>query len=144
MLQSFNQVAPILSKNLGLGPEISVEVVFGTPSQNCIGSGICKVMSRSLKIQRLSCPHSPAWLSYNRGRLRFRFSKSEVKREDVKLRLETSLFLVNEPFQIPASTSLRLGLGSPWVSSGKYSMSESDQDWILTIPYPEQRKFQDS
>lgn len=57
------------------------------------------------------------------------------------LRLETSLFLVNEPFQIPGSTSLRLGLGSLWVSSGKYSMSESDQDWILTIPYPEQRKF---
>lgn len=134
MLQFYNPIEPNRPNPLVLVKEIRMEVVFGTPSQNCIGSGICMVMSRLPSIQPLRCPHAAAWISYAHGQLRFRFSKSEVEREDAVRRFDSPWFLVRESFQISRYTARRLGMASPWISPGVFPIIETDKDWILTFP----------
>jgi len=134
MVKHFNQIAPVLLNPFILKSEIRMEVVFGTPSQNCIGSGICMVMGRLPSIEILKCPHAPAWISYDQGLLRFRFSKSAVVREDAVRRLESPWFLVQEPFQLSGYTARRLGMISNWFSTGLFPVTETEKDWIISFP----------
>ena len=131
MLQLQNRVAPKLPILLALTREIEMEVVFGTPSQNCIGSGICIVMNRLPAQYQLPCPHAPAWISFGQGRLVFRFSKSEVVHKDAISRLDAPRFLVQETFQIPRYSVQHLGMLSPWVPAGEYAIVETSKDWFL-------------
>ena len=134
MLQQQKRVAPGLPITLVRIREIRMEVVFGTPSQNCIGSGVCMVMNRLPRLQHLKCPHAPAWVSYEQGQLVFRFSKTEMTRDDAAARFDALWFLVQEPFQIPIHTARHLGLPSNWVQPGVYPIEETTRDWYLTFP----------
>ncbi len=133
MLQQQKRVAPSLPASLAQPREIRMEVVFGTPSQNCIGSGVCMVMNRLPRQKQLPCPHAPAWISYERGFLVFRFSKDEVVRQDAISRFGNPWFLVQEPFHVPLYTMRHLGLPSQWVPPGLHAIEETDKDWLLTF-----------
>ncbi len=133
MLQQQKQVAPCLPITLVQTREIRMEVVFGTPSQNCIGSGICMVMNRLPSHRPLRCPHAPAWISFEHGLLVFRFLKTEVVREDAIYRFDAPWFLVQESFQIPLYAKRYLGLPSQWVSPGLYAIEERPKDWLLAF-----------
>ena len=136
MLQQQKKLAPSLPIGLLHTREIRMEVVFGTPSQNCIGSGVCMVMNHLPLHWQLSCPHAPAWVSYEKGLLRFRFSKSETLREDAVSRLESPWFLVQESFQLSRYAARRLGLRSHWIPPGLYPVEESADCWVLCFkPY---------
>jgi hypothetical protein len=111
--------------------EVRMEVVFGTPSQNCIGSGVCMVMHHLPQRYPLHCPHMPAMISYQGGQLLFRFPKSEVQRPDAAVRFEGSWFLVEEEFRMPKSTARRLGMPSEWVRPGTYAIDETAREWQL-------------
>jgi hypothetical protein len=110
-----------------------MEVVFGAPSQNCIGSGVCMVMNRLPRQQQLPCPHAPTWISFERGLLVFRFSKAEVVRQDAISRFDAPWFLVQESFHVPLYTSRHLGLPSQWIRPGLYAIEETAKDWLLTF-----------
>lgn len=125
--------APSLPITLALAKEIRMEVVFGTPSQNCVGSGVCMIMNRLPRHKNLWCPHAPAWISYEEGRVRFRFVKSEVMREDAVTRLDSRFFLIRETVQMPRKLTTQFGLSSPWVKPGLYPMEENSREWILEV-----------
>ena len=133
MLQQQKRAAPNLLMSLTQAREIRMEVVFGTPSQNCIGSGVCMVMHRLPVHQTLRCPHAPALISFERGRLIFRFSKSEVIREDALSRFGSRWFEVQESFQMPRYAARHLGLPSLWVLPGLYTIEETGNDWLLAF-----------
>lgn len=133
MLQQQKHGSPSLPVSLAQIREISMEVVFGTPSQNCIGSGICMLMNRLPHHQQLQCPHAPAWISFVQGSLVFRFSKVEVTRKDAVSRFNDSWFLVEESFKLPRYSARHLGLPVEWVRPGMYAMEETPKDWILTF-----------
>ena len=131
MIQHQNRLQPSLPPQLMLRQEVRMEVVFGTPSQNCIGSGVCMVMSRLPRTRVLPCPHAPARVSYQSERLVFRFSKSEVTRKDALKHFGSSFFLVNEPFSLPVLAKRHLGLPGVWVQAGLYPIEQTAQDWII-------------
>ncbi len=133
MLQHFNRVAQPQLRSLTQANSLKMEVVFGTPSQNCIGSGICMVMNRLPNRQQLRCPHAPAWLSYEQGLLVFRFSKSEVLGEQAISRFASPWFLVQEPFQVPRHCARQLGIHMHWVSPGVYKITDTLLDWVLAF-----------
>ncbi|MFN0034961.1 MAG: hypothetical protein ACKVUS_07845 [Saprospiraceae bacterium] len=133
MLQQQKRVAPSLPISLAQTHEIKMEVVFGAPSQNCVGSGVCMIMNRLPRHLQLRCPHAPAWISFERGLLVFRFSKSEVVREDARSRFDSLWFWVDEPFQMPRHTIRHLGLPSHWVHPGLYQVEDTAKDWLLTF-----------
>lgn len=131
MLQQKNRTATGISVALVRPLEIRMEVVFGTPSQNCIGSGICMVMNRLPRLQTLRCPHATAWLSCLPGTLVFRFSKTDIQTEEARLRLAGPWFPVMESFCIPRHTARRLGLVTEWIWPGLYRIEETAHDWQL-------------
>jgi len=133
MLQHFNQASGPQLRALTQANVIRMEVVFGTPSQNCIGSGICMVMNRLPNRQQLRCPHAPAWLSFERGLLVFRFSKSEVLTEDAIRRFASPWFLVQEAFQVPQHCARQLGMPAQRVSPGVYKITNTRLDWLLAF-----------
>ena len=133
MLQIQQKVAPLMPMRVSQTREIRMEVVFGTPSQNCIGSGVCMVMNRLPRHRTLHCPHAPAWISYDQGKVLFRFDKSEVTREDAIIRFNEVWFPVQEAFEIPRLTARDLGLASTWILPGIYSIEETVKDWILAF-----------
>jgi len=135
MMQNQNRLLPSLPLRSALRQEIKMEVVFGTPSQNCIGSGVCMVMSRLPRAQVLPCPHAPAWISYQPGRLVFRFQKTEVLREDSIRRFSTPFFLVNEAFYLPRIAARQLGLPSSCVPPGVYALEQTAKDWIIAFNF---------
>ncbi len=135
------QLVPSLPISLFQTKEIRMEVVFGTPSQNCIGSGICMVMNRLPP--NLRCPNAPVWVSYENGMLAFRFLKSEMLREDAQSRFESPWFFVEESFQLPRYTARRLGMTTHWVSPGLYPIGDTAKDWVLAF-HPLDRKAQKS
>lgn len=125
------QMVPSLPVSLVLQDEIRMEVVFGAPSQNCIGSGVCMVMNRLPP--NLPCPNAPVWVSYDKGRLIFRFPKSEMLREDAQSRFGSLWFFVQESFQLPRYTARRLGMPIHWVSPGLYVIEKTAKDWVLSF-----------
>ncbi len=133
-MHHFNQVAQPQMRSVPQASGIRMEVVFGTPSQNCIGSGICMVMNRLPYRQQLRCPHAPAWLSFEQGLLVFQFSKSEVLGKEAINRFASPWFLVQEPFQVPRHCARQLGLPALWVSPGLYKITETRMDWFLAFP----------
>ena len=134
MLQQQNRIVHSMTMPLSQTHEVKMEVVFGTPSQNCIGSGVCMLMNRAPQNKQLSCPHAPAWLSYQQGRLTFRFLKEAVTRQDCIARFESPWFLVEEPFEIPRTTARRLGMTTSWVAPGLYAVVETAKEWFLAFP----------
>jgi hypothetical protein len=111
--------------------EVKMEVVFGTPSQNCIGSGVCMVMHHLPQRYPLHCPHAPAYISYQGGMLLFRFMKTEMQRADACCRFEGSWFVVQEEFRMPKSTARRLGMPTEWVRPGMYLIEDTAKEWLL-------------
>ncbi|MFM9951876.1 MAG: hypothetical protein ACKV1O_28355 [Saprospiraceae bacterium] len=134
MLQHYKQrVALNLPIAGALTHEINMEVAFGTPTQNCIGSGVCMIMNRLPRHRRLQFSHAPAWTSYKKENLMFRFPKLEIVREDEISRFNSQYFLVYESFHIPRHVALYLGQPSAWVGLGIYLMKETVKDWILAF-----------
>ena len=86
-------------KQQGMAAGIRTEVIFGTPSQNCIGSGICMIMSRLPVRQPLRCPHTPAWIYFEQDRI--------FISKDIFLTLLTDIFIFQDfkhPFLFSAET----------------------------------------
>jgi hypothetical protein len=133
MLQYQKRFMPSLPVSLAPTREIRMEVVFGTPSQNCIGSGVCMVMNRLPSHRTLHCPHAPAWISFDQDKVLFRFLKTEVVREDAVRRFDSPWFLVQEPFEIPRLTARSLGMSSNRVCPGVYTVEERAGDWVIAF-----------
>lgn len=131
MLQHQKKVVRHLPITLARPCEIRMEVLFGTPSQNCIGSGVCMVMNHPPSKRTLFCPHAPAWISYQQGMLVFRFAKHEVLRLDAQARFDSPWFLVQEAFEMPRYAARQIGMGTQWVMPGLYAVEETQKDWVL-------------
>jgi hypothetical protein len=131
MLKYQTQAQPQMPITIFSPLEVRMEVVFGTPSQNCIGSGVCMVMHQLPQRYPLYCPHAPALISYQDGLLLFRFLKMDMQRADAAARFRGPWFEVNEEFRMPRSTARRLGMPTEWVRPGAYPIEGNAKEWQL-------------
>ena len=120
--------------------EVEMEVVFGTPSQNCIGSGICMVMSRLPRQQSLRCAHTPAYISCQKGKLVFRFPKSKVMHDGAIGRLDKPWFEIKEAYQMPKHIARKLGTNIGAVACGIYPIVDRGDEWVLNLSCSEQQE----
>ncbi len=106
---------------------VRTDVVLGSPSANCSGVGICRVMAHHPEREMAySCPHISAWLSTTiNGRLRFEFEKSSIDEETMRIHFPWLLFQVAEPYVVPypllrhrtiAQRTIRPGIYRVWDS----------------------------
>lgn len=109
-----------------------MEVVFGTPSKNCAGAGICLIANRFPDSYKIPCPHAPAIIHYLPGReLVFRFRKKQISEAAVRKYFNESHFLVEESFALPKQLVKRWQLPKMQIPAGKYLLEEYSREWRL-------------
>ncbi|MCB9316685.1 MAG: hypothetical protein H6569_11145 [Lewinellaceae bacterium] len=115
--------------------EVEMEVVFGTPSKNCAGAGICLISSRFPDKYKIPCPHAPAIIHFlPGGELVFRFRKTRITTPALRAYFKSSDFLVEEAFDLPKRLIQRWQLPKTQVPPGRYLLEEYSQEWRLYFP----------
>lgn len=117
--------------------EAKAEIVFGTPSKNCEGVGICRMIGPNyLAGKEIKCPHVTGYLSLDMGRnvLYIRFSKRSLSSEMVARHFCKRLFKVTEPYKVPVHISRFLGTQQiVMIQAGSYAVRETREDWIIVF-----------
>lgn len=105
---------------------IKAEIVFGSPSTGCKGSGVCMVVPYTAMNKVLKCPHATAWISItNQQMLRFSFIKSSMTEQQIKGYFRWNLFQVFEPLSMPHFVQSRIGVYRPLIiKSGIYFVED--------------------
>jgi hypothetical protein len=116
--------------------EVEMEVVFGTPSRNCSGTGICMIASRLPQGHDIPCPHAPAIIHCDPSghEIVFRFRKQRLNDRVVQEYFSSSYFLVEEAFSLPQRLVRMWGLPMSSIPPGRYSLEEYSREWRLYFP----------
>lgn len=110
------------------------DVILGSPSANCSGVGICRVLAHgAVGSSGVVCPRVKAWLSVTAsGKLRFEFEKNSLSEETLRKHFSWMLFQVLEPCVIPyrllryrtiSQRTIRPGVYQVW-DTGTYLVVE--------------------
>lgn len=122
----------LLPRGAALVREVEMEVVFGTPSKNCSGAGICLIANRSPYWQTIPCPHAPAIIHYPPGpELVFRFRKRYLSPETELAFFRRDFFVIEEAFRLPQRLVRQWNLSAEWIQPGHYAVEEYSQEWRL-------------
>lgn len=115
--------------------EVDMEVVFGTPSKNCSGNGICMLASRLPRYYLIPCPHAPVTIHYMGGQeLVFRFRKKYLCDRAVQTYFSSPRFLVEEAVALPQRLIRLWNLTIDRIPPGQYALEEYSREWRLYIP----------
>ena len=112
--------------------EVEMEVVFGTPSKNCSGTGICMIASRLPQGYLISCPHARVIIHcIPNQELVFRFRKNRLCDRVAQAYFSAGYFLVEESFALPQRLIRQWGLPVDKIPPGRYLLEESSREWRL-------------
>lgn len=117
-----------------LGPA-EVEVVFGTPSRHCIGSGICLIAKRSAARGKIDCPHAPALLSVMRQRQLLLLSFPMALTQDARARdlLNQPLLQLEESVRFPTHLSRIWQMTGQYILPGQYPVTFATDSRVLCL-----------
>lgn len=115
--------------------KIKAEIVFGSPSLGCKGSGVCKVLPSTVSMDAWKCSHATAWLSITNCKgVRMLFPKASMTDRQAKVYFRWHLFQVFEPVPMPGFIQKRLGMSAPLIiRPGIYQVCESDKFWAINF-----------
>ncbi|MBK8192946.1 MAG: hypothetical protein IPK76_06990 [Lewinellaceae bacterium] len=136
MLRQNAKAASIPPLSTALIREVEMEVVFGTPSKNCDGAGVCMLINRLPRTHHIPCPHAPVIIHYPPGReLVFRFRKRHLDSRVAGAYFNNERFLVEEAFRLPLQLVNRWQLPIRWIKPGSYLLEEYAREWRLYFPF---------
>ena len=116
--------------------QMEMEVVFGTPSKNCDGAGVCMLIHRLPKSLDIRCPHAPAIIHCSPGReLIFRFRKNDLNGLAIQAYFTSEYFLVEEAFRIPPSLVRKWNLPVRWIQPGRYPIAKFYREWRVYFSF---------
>ena len=112
--------------------EVEMEVVFGTPSKNCSGTGICMIASRLPQGYLISCPHAPVIIHcIPNQELVFRFRKNRLSDSAVQAYFSAGFFPVEEAFTLPQKLIRLWALPIDTIPPGRYLLEEYSREWRI-------------
>jgi len=105
---------------------VKADIVFGSPSTGCKGSGVCTVIPIFQGRSNLKCPSATAWISMvNKKKIRFAFLKSSMTEQQIKCHFRWNLFQVFESVSMPFFVQKGIGANHQLiVKSGIYIVEE--------------------
>ena len=110
--------------------KVRAEVVLGSPSANCGGVGICRVMAYGEGVGVI-CPTTTALLSHTEeGKLRFEFQKSSMEGRFLRRHFRWMLFQVLETYVVPYKLMGALKIEQRTIQPGIYQVWEVD-DYLI-------------
>lgn len=117
-------------------PEIiNSQVIFGTPSRNCSGSGICKVYTiHGSKRLNISCEMVKAGLMLVKAQLQMSFPKAGCSEQLIQQQFATESFKVEENFVLPTWLSRKFQLPAVFVPIGEYPIMRQNDFIGLNLP----------
>lgn len=122
---------------VGKSIRIHAEVIFGSPSKNCDGYGVCVLVSQ-IYAQQYKCASCPCLITYEKKEdlIVLELRKDQVPTlMAVKFLDHRSSFLVEENYQLPRMLIKEIGLkGSYSILKGNYTIIESKVKWSIQIP----------
>ncbi len=113
---------------------IKADIVFGSPSTGCKGSGVCTVVpATQMGSKSLKCPYATAWISMkNKRNIRFAFIKSSMTEQQIKCYFRWNLFQVFESVAMPQFVQTRIGYHRPLIiRSGIYHVEVRTHELIV-------------
>lgn len=131
---------PLLQYSLpAVGKQIRIhaEVIFGSPSKNCDGYGVCVLVSQ-IYAQQYKCSSCPCLITYEKKEnlivLELRKDQVSARIAEKCLQLQPS-FLVEENYPLSRILLNEMGLkGSYSILKGNYTIIESPLKWSILIP----------
>ncbi|TNE69183.1 MAG: hypothetical protein EP344_00545 [Bacteroidetes bacterium] len=112
------------------GQKVRADVVLGSPSANCSGVGICRVMARKGEGE-ISCPTVNSWISITTdGKLRFEFEKNSMEGRYMRRHFRWLLFQVIEEYVVPRPVLGPLKFKERTIKPGIYQVWEVD-GWFI-------------
>lgn len=92
--------------------KLKSEIVFGSISTGCRGSGVCKVVPTGVAMEDWKCHHATAWIYITADKkLRISFIRSTLTQQMIRRYFSWHLFQVFEPFTMPLFIEKKLKTG---------------------------------
>lgn len=137
----FNHSLPGCTTHQNRRPEeVLLEVVFGTPSKQCRGLGICMIVEpKYLKGRATECAHFPGYFQLDTGRkmLLARFNRNFLSSQMIARHFSGGLFKVTEAYKVPGRICRELGAASGVViGEGVYRVAPYGADWTVFFDAP--------
>ncbi|MBK9337939.1 MAG: hypothetical protein IPM98_15900 [Lewinellaceae bacterium] len=111
--------------------KIRTDVVLGSPSANCGGVGICRVMASGENLD-VKCPRVATWVSVTEeGKMRFEFEKASMEGRYMRRHFRWLLFQVFEPYLVPHSLLRSQKIEQRTIRPGIYQVWEVDDRLIV-------------
>lgn len=117
-------------------PEIiNSQVVFGTPSRNCSGSGICKVYTiHGAKHLNISCEMVKVSLRLVNAQLLLSFPELACSAQLLQQHFTNEDFRVEERFYLPSWLSRKFGSSAVFVPCGNYPVQVKNGLICIVLP----------
>ncbi len=114
---------------------IDSQVVFGTPSRNCSGAGICKVYTiHAAKRLQIACEMVPARLVVSDKDLLVSFSEADSTESLRQKQFGGMYFWVEEAFQLPNWLVQKLDTPAAFIPAGEYLIQRKNGFIWLKLP----------
>ena len=114
---------------------IDSQVVFGTPSRDCSGSGICKLYTiHAAKRLHIACEMVPARLAASGKDLHLSFSEADCTESLRQKQFKGLHFLVEEAFQLPSWLTQKLNIPAAFITAGGYPIQRKNGFIWLKLP----------
>ena len=105
------------------GIDLSMQVVFGTPSRACAGSGVCKMLPLRVKLgANYHCSIFRASCRITSGTLILKLSRKQFTRKQWQYWFAGGKFCVEEGFQLPRWISRQLPYSAYCILPGTYQL----------------------
>lgn len=122
----------------GLSKTIRADVKFGTPSDDCRGLGICKVVPRAAwryaDLKERRCSQAKAYIALSdRGELEFHFVRSTVCGPTFRRFFSGPFFTIKEAIDIPKTIANQLDLEDNRIYPGEYPIRELGE--LITVVF---------
>jgi hypothetical protein len=128
-----NPVSPLQMSAKGL----PVEIIYGLPSRNCRGMGICQVKLMEDESQQAQCQCSSiafARITTN-TQLELNIIRSSVDLQQFQARFQNLEFIVDEPKALESRVCEALKVGPLELLAGKYPVQASDEFLQIFIAF---------
>ena len=114
MKQFFDDARPCFTS-------MQVRVFFGTPSNKCAGSGVCKMLPLHLNVRNgVPCPSFTAQCSYDGQTFSLLVLREQFNGQQLDRWFAKDCFVVEESFRLPRWVVKQLGLNQWVIPAGDY------------------------
>lgn len=114
--------------------QIQAQVILGSPSNNCIGVGICRVLSNAAKVDALKCPIYKATIGLTEKEgCCIKFLRAGFDEKMFRRHFRWNLFQLPETYDFPPNICRSLKVRSLILAPGVYPVLMSDKYLTVVI-----------